>query len=667
MSEATTAPHRHTRTLAVVGAGTMGSGIALKMATEGFSVLLADVDLAKAERGLELASGTLNEAVDRGVFTAARAAAIRERIRTTERLTELAPCELVVEAVFEDFDVKRQLFAALEAVCASDAILATNTSSFSVTDLAAGLTRPERIVGLHYFYHPAKNRLVEVIPGRATGATAFEGAWALQEAMGKTPIRSQDSHGFIVNRFFAPWLIEAIRIVSEGVASISSVEAAAKEAFGIGMGPFELMNVTGLPIALHTAETLQRAFGAMYGPPSLLAEQIRRQALWPLDGEVDPTVFETVTDRLAGITFLVAASLVDEQVGSIDDIDLGARVGLRWRRGPFELMNRFGVKRAVALAADTAARWNLPLPRTLADAARRGEPFTFRFVTSNVDAGIATLTINRPDSLNALNEQVFEQLADRFHTAATDPEVRGIVITGAGKAFMAGADIRFFIKNIEAGMLDRTVAFTRRVQGLFTDIARCPKPVVARVSGLARGGGVELALACHWIVATPDASFAFPETGIGIFPGLGGMPRTTRRVGVGLCKWLVFTGQTLTATRAQEIGLIDRVVVRENLGEAVRQAIAAGPVHHRDPVVPTEEYRGIAAAFDRPLAEVQGVGDKAPIALSIADDLIGRGAELSVDSAVALELERLEEVFSTSDAYEGLTSIGRRAPVFSGR
>jgi len=392
-----------------------------------------------------------------------------------------------------------------------------------------------------------------------------------------------------------------------------------------------------------------------------------------------------VTDRLAAITFLVAAALVDEGVGTVEDTDIGARVGLRWRRGPFELMNHYGVTRAESLASGLAKVWGLPVPAVLARQARAGQPFTFALVRSEVAEGIATLTINRPDAMNALNEAVVEQLAAAFHAAAASPAVRGIVIAGSGKAFVAGADIRFFVKNIEANALDKTEAFTRQGQALLRAIETCAKPVVARAHGLALGGGVELALACHYIVATPKASFAFPETGIGIYPGLGGTQRTTRRVGTGLAKWLVFTGQTLDAATALEVGLIDRVAPRESLDDVVRSLIASGPVASRPRKDVASRYQPTAAFFDRydpesirlgqadtagdeQLAKaMRRVGAKAPLALRLAGELIDRGAEAPLEEALAMELEHLRTIFSTRDAYEGLTSLGRRAPVFEGR
>ena len=135
--------------------------------------------------------------------------------------------------------------------------------------------------------------------------------------------------------------------------------------------------------------------------------------------------------------------------------------------------------------------------------------------------------------MNALNEAVVAQLQEAFHAAAGRSAVKGIVIAGSGKAFVAGADIRFFVRNIEAGTIDAIARVHEAGQALLREIETCPKPVIARLHGLALGGGVELALACHAIVATPKASLAFPETGIGIYPGLGGTQRTPRRVGTG--------------------------------------------------------------------------------------------------------------------------------------
>jgi enoyl-CoA hydratase/3-hydroxyacyl-CoA dehydrogenase len=674
--------------LGVVGAGNMGSGIAQKMAAEGFSVTLVDIDDARVARGLDGIHTTLAQGIERRILTTHDVHEIAGRIHGTTDLGELAQVDLVVEAVFEEVTVKQRLFEQLEKICRVDAVLATNTSSFSVTELAAVLKRPERMLGLHYFFHPAKNRLVEVIPGALTQPQVRRQAWLLQEALGKTAIASRDSYGFIVNRFFVPWLMHAVRLLEEGVADATTIEEAAKETFGIGMGPFELMNITGTVIALHASTTLGNAFGPFYAPPALLRERTQSGESWALEGTPDRSRFDAVADRLRAVVFFIASALVDEGVGSMEDTDIGARVGLRWRRGPFELMNELGVERAAALVASLAGTWSLEAPRRLRGQGKALTPFEFALVTTEIDAGVATITINRPDAMNALNEVVVSQLASAFRLAVADPRVTGIVIAGRGKAFVAGADIRFFVRTIEQGNLEAIVRFTRAGQDLLREIEASPKPVIARLHGLALGGGLELALACHAIVASPKAAMAFPETGIGIYPGLGGTQRTTRRVGTGLAKWLVFTGSMLTANQAVAIGLIDRVVPHEALDETIAELIAGGRAsleERRTPSVP-DEYRPLAHLFahhdadtlragqadaqdDKASAEaIKRLRSKAPIALRIASDLIDRGADLPLDEALDLELDHVAEIFATKDAYEGLSSLGKKTkPIFEGR
>jgi enoyl-CoA hydratase/3-hydroxyacyl-CoA dehydrogenase len=322
------------------------------------------------------------------------------------------------------------------------------------------------------------------------------------------------------------------------------------------------------------------------------------------------------------------------------------------------------------------------LPDTLLRQAASNLPFRLQLVTRSITDGVATLAINRPDVMNALNEEVMEQLGDLFFLSADDPAIKGIVIAGTGKAFVAGADITFFVKNIKAKTVDRIAAFTRAGQDLLLAIERCSKPVVARVHGLALGGGVELALACHYIVATPKASFGFPETGIGIYPGLGGTQRTPRRVGRALAKWLVLSGQTIGAEEALAIGLVDRVVPYGQLDAAIHELVARGVPDHREPPPVPASHTALAEFFERNRTEPAGddaaledpkvasavrrLGSKAPIALRIASELIDRSDGLPIEAGVNLELERLEEVFSTADAYEGLSSLGRRPPVFKG-
>jgi enoyl-CoA hydratase / 3-hydroxyacyl-CoA dehydrogenase len=660
----------------------MGSGIAQKMATEGFDVVLVDVDDAQVARGIGIIERTLADAVDRGIMRPDKVAAIRERVHGTSRFDALRDADLVVEAVFEDRTLKQDVFRRLEAVCRPDAILATNTSSYLVSDIASAVKTPGRVLGLHYFFHPAKNRLVEVVPGAATDRRVFDRAWALQEQLGKIPIESADASGFVVNRFFVVWLMEAIRMLDEHVASAITIDEIAKRVFGVGMGPFELMNVSGVPIALHASTTIGNAFGPMYGPPDLLKRQVESGALWKLDGTVDAGAAQDVSDRLLGGVFLAAAALADEGVGTREDVDIGARVGLRWPAGPFALMNRRGTAQTLELVSRLAATWRMAVPASLSTHGTSGEPFPLELVKSRSDNGVVRITVNRPDAMNALSETVATQLSETFRRAAQDADTAGIVIAGSGRSFVAGADIRFFIRNIERHDLGRTVTFTHDLQNLFVEIQNCRRPVVARVHGLALGGGVELALACDYIVATPDAQMGFPETGIGLYPGLGGTQRTTRRIGTGLAKWLVLTGQIVNAEEALAIGLIDAVASRDELDDAVRKFASGAPSAERRPAEPPAAYKALAAFFDGNDVEairlgqantggderlekaMDAVATKAPIALKMAARLIDEGARVTLEQGLKMELSHLLEIFATKDALTGLLSIGKTRPVF---
>jgi len=675
------------RPIGVVGAGNMGSGIAQKIATEGLSVVLVDVDAAAAERGVQRIRTLLGEAVERRIYTPAQVEAILARIRSSGDVAACRDCDLVIEAVFEDLDVKRDLFRRLDAACAPHTRLATNTSSFYVRDVAAATQRPDRVVGMHFFYHPAKNRLVEVIPGRETSAATRDWAWTFCEVIGKTPIASADAPGFVVNRYFVPWINEAVRLLDEDIADIPTIEAASKEAFGIGMGPFELMNVTGIPIGMHAAATLGRELGPFYAPSPRLVQQVESGALWPLNGTApDRSRFAAVTDRLLGITFYIANQLVDEGVGTIEDVDIGARVALRWKQGPFELANRTGVAGAVQRVEAVAQRWpQVKVPALLQRTAASGAPFQFAFVNVDVQDGLAEITLNRPDALNALDEDVVAQLERTFDAAAARADVRTIVLRGAGKAFVAGADVKFFVQQIEAKNLDRIVAFTQRGQELLRRIDTCAKHVVVRLDGLSLGGGSELALCADTIIATEKGSLGFPETGIGIYPGLGGTQRTTRRCGAALARWMILTGDSVPAVTAHAMGLVEEVVPADRIGarilelhrsgrwlEAARPALDARlrALHGFFASVDVEALLvGTATSDDASVAKsASRVRHKAPIGCKLADKMIREGEARGVDAGLAMEMAHLREIFATRDAYEGLTALlaGRR-PAFEGR
>lgn len=675
-----------TTTIGVVGAGNMGSGIAQKYATEGFNVVVVDLNDEAAQRGFGRVDTMLQQGVERRVFSPEKKQAILDRMTFTADMTALKDAALVIEAVFENKKVKQELFQKLDGICGPETILATNTSSFYVKDLIEGVGRPDKVVGLHYFFHPAKNRLVEVIGHEGTSQAAYDMAWALQEMSGKTPIVSEDAPGFVVNRFFVPWLNESLRIVEEGVADIATVEAATKQGFGVGMGPFELMNVTGVPITLHAATTLGEELGPFYAPCDFIRPVVEAKENWDLSGTPDETKFDAVNDRLMGAVFQIAVQMVfEENVCSAEDCDLGARVGLRWPKGPFEMMNTMGTEKALALVEAIAARYDdVKVPSTIEVLGIANNPFDLTLVQTREDDGVGYLTFNRPDAMNALNETVVAQAMEGFARLDADENVKGIVVEGKGKAFIAGADTKFFVEQIKADDLPRIGAFGQAGQDLLRAFETSAKPVICKLDGLSLGGGSELALACDQIIATPAGTVGFPETGIGIYPGLGGTQRTPRRVGVALGRWLVLSGQVLGAKQALAAGLIDAVVSPAELGKAVRDAALSGQKRAEvaPPTTVPAGFEGVAAVFendldallagtveiaDEKLAKtVSRMKHKAPLAMKAADGLVRAAANNTLEAGLADEMAQMVGIFATADALEGLSSMGKRRPTFTG-
>jgi enoyl-CoA hydratase / 3-hydroxyacyl-CoA dehydrogenase len=673
--------------IGVIGAGNMGSGIVQKIAQEGIPVVMVDLKEEFVQRGLGTIKRLLQEGVDRKIFNSEQVDQILSRITGTTDFNAVADADLVIEAVFEDKQVKIDLFQRLDQICAPKTILATNTSSFYVREFAEKIARPDRFVGLHYFYHPAKNRLLEVIPHAGTSRGTLETSLLAAKLHGKTSILVKDAPGFAVNRFFVPFLNEAARMLAEGVAGIPTIEEAGKRAFRIGMGPFELMNVTGIPIALHAATTLGNELGPFYAPTPMLKAQVEKKAPWNLAGTVDEGKLPVIVDRFLGVCLGVAAALVDEGVASIEDTDRGAKIGLRWALGPFEIMNKIGIAKTYEVVQRICRAYpDFKMPAILENQHRQGKPFEFNFVDLEVKNGIAFITLNRPEAMNALNETVVAQIERRFTQAEADADARAIVFQGAGKAFVAGADIRYFVEKIKAGCIPDIVAFTRKGHELFLRVEESKKLTIALLDGLSLGGGSELALACQAIVATPAGSMAFPETGIGIFPGLGGMLRTARHVGPALAKYFAFTGAFISAADALALGIVTKLVEPGGV-DAVLQTLAAGakPEKYALREIPVK-FKPLAALFDTGKvaallagkspeganAELAGkvvktLGYKAPIALRIANEIVDRQAGLTMREAVEVELGRLAEIFATADALEGLSAVGRRKPEFKGR
>lgn len=263
-------------TVAVIGAGTMGAGIAQVAAQAGHPVLLYDAAAGAAERGVQGILRTLGKLVDKGRLGADALADIRGRLRAAATLEELAPAGLVIEAIVENLDVKRELFARLEALVAADAILATNTSSISVTAIAAKLGQPARLAGMHFFNPAPLMKLVEVVSGLATSAEVAARVYATCEAWGKAPVHAKSTPGFIVNRVARPYYAEGLRLLGEGAADVATLDALLREAGGFRMGPFELMDLIGHDVNYAVTRSVWEAtfHDPRYAPSGLQRELV---------------------------------------------------------------------------------------------------------------------------------------------------------------------------------------------------------------------------------------------------------------------------------------------------------------------------------------------------------------------------------------------------------
>ena len=677
------------QSVAIIGAGNMGSGIAQKTAQEEFDVQMVDREAKWVERGQTIIADFLSEAVERRIFSPDQVEQIKGRITGvvgTENTA--ADTDLVIEAVFEDFDIKSTVFNTLNEVCGEGTILASNTSSLSVNELALASGRPDRFVGLHFFYHPAKNRLVEVIPGEDSSQDTIARTVQYCRGLGKVVILCKDRPGFVVNRFFVPWLNEACLLLQEGIASAAAIDAVAMKAFRIGMGPFALMNLTGPPIALHSTDYLAEQLETpRYVGAENLREMVDAGEQWEIGEDTDCSdeAAEMIRTRLLGQVFAVAGQIVDEEVCSLEDVDRGAKVGLRWARGPFELANRLGIDSAKAMAEDYCELANFPVPEIW----KRDGEFSFSYVDLDISDGIATVTINRPEAMNALNETVVNQLGDALDKANSDNSVRTIVLDGAGKAFVAGADVKFFVDKIRADSFPDIYDFTANGHAVQNKLESSSKTTIALTTGLALGGGLELAQSCDYRIGTRRSQFRFPETNIGIYPGLGGTQRTVRICGVEAARWAVLAGNFMDSKTASALGILTHLVEPADVNDTMERVASEGKPANKYPGTPKNANHPVAAfansffsdgnmsmllngtcpdgfdAEDRNVGrQLKSLSRTAPIALRMASELLDGAVETGGDlnAGLALELSSLEDIFSTADALEGLSALieGRR-------
>jgi len=349
--------------IGVLGAGAMGSGIAQVAASAGHAVVLADVSEAAVERGLAGIGKALARDVEKGRRTREDADGIAGRIATAVvdgHYSAFEGCDLVIEAILEDLAVKQQAFTALEGATGPSAVLATNTSSLSVTAIAAPCQHPERVVGVHFFNPAPVMPLVEIIGGHGTDPDVVSGVRALVDGWGKTTVLAADTPGFIVNRVARPFYGEALRLYEEGVASPATIDWAMREIGGFRMGPFELMDLIGNDVNYAVTMSIFEAFyfDPRYRPSLIQKRQVDARLFGRKTGRGyydyrpgatapepvrDPALGREIVDRILAMLINEAADAVFLRIATPEDVDLAMTRGVNYPRGLLQWADQIGL------------------------------------------------------------------------------------------------------------------------------------------------------------------------------------------------------------------------------------------------------------------------------------------------------------------------------------
>jgi 3-hydroxybutyryl-CoA dehydrogenase len=263
------------RKVGVLGAGLMGSGIVEVCAKAGYDTVVREVDEGLVRKGLARIEGSLGKAVEKGKLPAADREAAWKRISSTTRLEDLAECDIVVEAIVENLELKKETYRTLDAACKEATIFCSNTSSLTITEMSAATKRPDRFAGLHFFNPVPVMKLVEVVRTIATSEETFAAVFAFAQSLGKEPIRTGDNSGFVVNRLLVPYLLDAVRAFEEGVASREDIDKGMELGCGHPMGPLKLLDFVGLDTTYAIAEIMYDEYREKrFAPPPLLKRMV---------------------------------------------------------------------------------------------------------------------------------------------------------------------------------------------------------------------------------------------------------------------------------------------------------------------------------------------------------------------------------------------------------
>ena len=655
------------KTVAVLGAGVMGHGIAEVASIAGCSVMLYDVKEDILSSGLEKIKWSLDKFAEKKTLALSASNDAFARIRGTLDLGEaVGNADVVIEAAPEEVSIKKDLFSKVERLAPRHSLLASNTSTLPISEIAGGLARESSFVGMHFFNPPPMMPLLEVIRGNATGDEALSVAIALGKRFGKeVVVCRKDVPGFIVNRVLGPLLNEAAWLVGRGEASVEEIDSMALYGVGLPMGLFELADYSGI----DTVYKAGVAVGARDASNVLVAPLFRQkfdekkfgrksgEGFYKYQGErwERPAIsrdFGRNIDPVAVFAPAINASawLLRNEVCTRGDLDKSVKLGLGFPDGILQMADRWGIDRLVAALRakeKEAGEFYSPDPLLLQMVAdgklgtKSGKGFydhptsesTMEETIVRKSPPLAWLSLNRPHRLNTITQKMVKELVASLRELESDGSVKVVIIRGEGeKAFSAGADLTSF----DAASPSKVFDFARGWFEAFSTAERLGKPVIAAINGIAFGGGCELALACDFRLASEDAQIGLTETRLGLLPGAGGTQRLARVVGFPKAKEMVLFAQRLTADEALKAGLVNRVFKKAEFEERVTE-------------------------FAMKLAK------QPPQALKFAKHALNMSTQVPTDLGQLFEAAGFGLLLSTQDANEGISAmLEKRDPDFKG-
>ena len=575
------------RHVAIIGAGSIGPDIGyyLKSALPGLALTLIDLQQPALDAALARFRGYAEKAVARGKMKAGQAQAVLADVRTSTDYDAISGADWVLEAATENLALKRRIFADVEARVSPDAIITSNTSSLPAARIFADLRHPRRATVTHFFAPAWRNPAVEVIDWPKADPALVAHLRRLFCETGKLPLVTADAPCFMLDRIFDNWCNESALLLDRATAAeVDSVAADFVHA-----GPFFVLNLArGNPIIVETNTLQADEEGEHYRPASIFRSVDRWVTVGPNQRvEVADEQASAIRDRLLGVLFSQSVDILDRGIGEPADLDLGCKVALGFKRGPLELMRELGeAETARILQRFVRERPGMPAPkRPLADYQR----FERHVLVDDLD-GVKVITLRRPEALNALHDEMTDEILAVIRRHEHDDAVAGFVITGYGtRAFCAGADIGRFPSML--GDAEASAQYARDCSRLLVHLDAMAKPVVAAINGMALGGGFELAMRCHALVATRDAWMQLPEVTLGIVPGIGAMVVPYRRwpAAAAVFHGMLRRADKLKAVRAHELGIVDALaddppslvaaaVARVRALAGRRQPIPDGPV-----------------------------------------------------------------------------------------